>query len=523
MMTRYFRYVIQNTEPLRIANDSSSQSGQTVSLKYIPGTTVRGFVIHRLAGEKDFEKYKSVLFSVNVRYLNAFLYEGDRDCEDGVKRGKELLPSLKGFYEDKTSGDKHGKKEIENGVVKGGDIKNNKKADLAHYCAIKDDCIYFYEVESASDMKIKIGKEKEQKVFRNEYIRAGYQFVGYIALDDTEYSDRIEQMLKEVFQGEIYLGNGRSQGLGKCIVKDAGMEQMKAFPYREYCVEAAQKEVYMMLLSNTVMRNPYGEYCGLDLKWLQERFRVEKLQIAYCSSSVVEVRGYNRAWKGKTPSVTMYEQGSVFHLTFDGRVSEETLRELMHAGIGIRKNEGFGRILFLDPAQYKNIKYKVKGEIPLDALDADKMLDLPQNQQVLKRVAKKYYKFLLAEGMRERMLSGVNAAKLPNSQLGTVRALLEKNQYRGKEGVEEIKRYFDHIRTKEENQRTHNERKSMKPFITQITKCLDNSLNSLAGIGHLQKIMGIGVDKLLTEQEEIQMKCQYLLDLFRYENRGGNQ
>ena len=48
-MAEYIRYKIINTEPLRIADDSTSQSGQTTTLRYIPGTTVRGFVINQLA------------------------------------------------------------------------------------------------------------------------------------------------------------------------------------------------------------------------------------------------------------------------------------------------------------------------------------------------------------------------------------------------------------------------------------------------------------------------------------------
>lgn len=38
-MSNYFRYVIKNMEPLRIADDSSSQNGQTNTLRYIPGSS----------------------------------------------------------------------------------------------------------------------------------------------------------------------------------------------------------------------------------------------------------------------------------------------------------------------------------------------------------------------------------------------------------------------------------------------------------------------------------------------------
>ena len=37
-MSRYIRFVIENVAPVRIANDETSQHGQTDTLKYIPGS-----------------------------------------------------------------------------------------------------------------------------------------------------------------------------------------------------------------------------------------------------------------------------------------------------------------------------------------------------------------------------------------------------------------------------------------------------------------------------------------------------
>ena len=45
---KYIRYIVKNDEPLRIADDSTSQNGQTVTLRYIPGTTIRGYIVNQL-------------------------------------------------------------------------------------------------------------------------------------------------------------------------------------------------------------------------------------------------------------------------------------------------------------------------------------------------------------------------------------------------------------------------------------------------------------------------------------------
>ena len=90
-MRRYLRYVLMNVEPIRIPDDSTSQSGQTMTLKFIPGTTIRGLVVNALSRGKEFDEIRQALFSSDVRYLNACV----------SVEGKELFPSPKGFYEDK--------------------------------------------------------------------------------------------------------------------------------------------------------------------------------------------------------------------------------------------------------------------------------------------------------------------------------------------------------------------------------------------------------------------------------------
>ena len=117
-MAEYLRYVIRNIEPVRIADDSTSQSGQTNTLRYIPGTTIRGLIINALAGNEEFEQIKQKLFSEKMAYLNAYPMAGER----------ELFPSPKGFYEDKS--DAEGKKEIENVVVNGEFTEGSKRAGL---------------------------------------------------------------------------------------------------------------------------------------------------------------------------------------------------------------------------------------------------------------------------------------------------------------------------------------------------------------------------------------------------------
>lgn len=60
------------------------------------------------------------------------------------------------------------------------------------------------------------------------------------------------------------------------------------------------------------MVNEYGEMSGLYIPELEQELGCEKLEIVRCATSIREVYGYNRIWKGTVPSAVMYEAGSVF-------------------------------------------------------------------------------------------------------------------------------------------------------------------------------------------------------------------
>ncbi len=215
-MSKYLRIVFQNLEPLRISDDGISQGGQTAALRYIPGSALRGVVVNALSHRPDFESMKKMLLSQEVRYLNAYPLDGER----------ELIPSPLGFYENRV--EREGKKELENVVISGSFTEGNKRAALGSFCRRDGDCIYYYTPDTGSDLKIRINPEEggKQGVFRNEYLCAGYMFAGYIAVDAAA----LEEVIRDVFQKDMVLGNARSAGLGKCKILSCGYAER--LPYQ---------------------------------------------------------------------------------------------------------------------------------------------------------------------------------------------------------------------------------------------------------------------------------------------------
>lgn len=498
-MSRYIRYMIENVSPLRISDNSTSQSGQTFSLKHIPGTTMRGYVISRLAQRDTFEvKEKKLLFSDKVRFLNAYMHVSDKD----------LIPSPKGFYEDKNP-DNY---EVQNVTIDGELNDGYKRASLGRYCYLENGCIHYYNVETEADMRIRIGTSKEQNIFRNECIQPGYCFAGYIAVEDDELADEI----REILTGYIYLGNGRSQGLGKCKVLNS--EWIDQIPYSAYAAQTdMEQECYLMLLSHGTMLDERGIFCGLNLHTLEEQLGVKDLSIEYASTSIVQIHGYNRVYRSKTPSVPMYEQGSVFHLSYTGCIRKENLLRLMDQGIGVRRNEGFGRILFLK--EYEQITRKEPGQMTQSAVDTP-LKKMPEDERTLRKIAGNYYRLLLQQKIQEQIRKGTNAQGINRSQVGQVLAVLEQNKYNAAEGKQIIEQYFANALKKDDKKNKHDNKNSIRPFEQVISDVLNQPIQDTLHWHDIKEVMGVPVTELLTEQDAYGIKVRYLIDLIRYENKG---
>ncbi|MDE6435257.1 MAG: hypothetical protein K2L07_13625 [Lachnospiraceae bacterium] len=506
-MSKYLRYEIKNMEPIRIADNSSSQLGQTMTLRYIPGSAIRGLIVNSFLEDDDFHQIKKLLFSNQIRYLNAY----------PAMNGKELMPSPKGFYEDKTQGKK---KEIQNVVTDGNFKEGFKRASLGNYCYMKDGCIRYYHIKTGSDMKIKMNIENAEKknVFRNEYIMPGYHFVGYIVADeDTEL---ILERMKNILQGQVILGNGRSAGMGKCMVKSC--EYADDIPYQEYQADQdLSGECYMMLLSNTVMRDAGGSYCGLDLESIEFQMGVSDLEIKFCSTSTVESKGFNRTWMGPTPSLVMYEQGSVFHFSYRGKFTAERAHAMMDRGIGVRRNEGFGRVLFLK--DYGQVHFKQEGEQDCENRKIENHANLSsEDMEVLKIAAHRYYKRKIEQAVNRYVVDEkFKIGNITSSRLGQIASIAETYQYHPIQGISYIKKYLAHISEKEGKQNIQKSKNKIDGIAKIVSEILDHSLEETLQIKtkHKDMVMGIKKEDILSAEETGTIKLQLLISLARYENK----
>ena len=496
-MTYYLSYKLKNEAPLRFADDSIAQKGQTGTLHYIPGSAMRGLVITELAN-KGFDEKKEPLFT-SVRFLNAY----------PVVEDTPLLPSPKGFYEDKAESD--GKKPLKNVVTDGKSVEGLKRARLGEFCSLSGDTIFFYSMQTGGDLKIRMDGDQ---MFRNEYIDSGYMFSGAIASEDRDLLETISSIIGE----KIYLGNARGAGMGTCTVLSKDISEN--IPFEEDAIKAdKENECYMMLLSPTAMRDKNGEPTGLDLGILQDRLGVQNLKVSYCSTSVRNIQGYNRTWRGHIPSVMMYDKGSVFHLTFDGKLEQSKARALMDSGIGERIYDGFGRVLFMEG--YDTLQNKERGG-DLHLKNKSGIEPEASDEEVLYSIARKYYRRLMEDAMDRYIVDHpLDKGMLGSSKTRGVEPILTMNRFDYDNAVRLLGKYFEHEKEKESKQRVHKDLKSTRNIGEHVFTVLEGDLEDILSMEtkNKEEVMTIPKKKLMSAEEIGEMKLLFLVKELRYDSR----
>lgn len=563
-MTKYIKYRLLSLEPVRIADDSSAKQGQAMTQRYIPGSTMRGLVVSALSGRVEFSQIRKKLLSEKVRFMNAYLTV----CADGQIR--ELLPAPKGFYEDKSIPKEGQRKKLKSIVTDGAVDDAMKRAGLGVnvYFAFENDaasgrkddssgCIHYYSPRIIADTKIHLGRGKEQDIFRSTSMDAGYRFTGYIAVDDADLPLEVQspgtpatlaEAVKSVLHGTVVIGNARTSGLGKCFVEYCALTE--TMPYADYSMGpdlsgSEKKDCYMLLLSDTVMRDRNGEYCGLDPSGLEEVLGVRKLRIVGCSTSVTEVRGFNRHYGGPIPSVVMYEKGSLFHLQYEGCLDRKHLEEVHRKGIGVRRNEGFGQILFLDHCE--DLRYKQKGlqedwncsrgeeHQPGSGLLQSAESAAPQQEknqenhagdrEVLRIAAKARYRNMIRYAMQEYIVHEKPGMNSSASQLGNILSIATADRFRPEDAWKSIDAYYMHKIRKEGKLRVHGEQakryvRSNSLYEKVILPIRDLPLYELLKIpfrSASHTVMGFEAESLLDREEEQRLRLELLIQLIRFD------
>ena len=365
--------------------------------KYLPGSVMRGYVISQLAARDPawFEAHKQTLLGNGIRFLNAF-----PSLEIGEDQFIPSIPTPAGFYEERST--KGFISALQRDIPIG-----YKRANMGEFCCRTeqdDSKLHCFNPRTAASLRILRSDEKQ--VFTTDAIAEGTYFDGYILLDDPALAQSISEQLLET----AMLGADRFAGSGFCSVTKLEAVEAPHWMKESAVEEAPGQTLYMLLLSPMAMFKD-GDPVGLDKQTFAEKLGVESVGIDRCATALTEVQGFNRKLGIRMPALPMYAAGSIFKLVCSTTPDAERLRAMEWSGLGVRRSEGFGQVLFLK--NYEAIKGYEKLELRPERQDGASV-----------RLRRAKAKWLLE-----------NCNNLPDglskSQIGSIQALCERGMFNG--------------------------------------------------------------------------------------------
>lgn len=405
--THCLHYTLYTETPVSMTDYNRSGENSWDTHGYIAGAAVRGMAASLLAQRYPdwFAANKIALLTEKTRFLSAFPVRNDNTA---------VLPSLKGFYEQKDGSDF--RSVLENGEISEG----SKRADVGSFCTIENGVLHYWNARTGGSQRI---QRTDKLIFQTRSIDAGQRFDGYILLDDASLAPK----LAEVLCGTVWIGADRYDGMGKCRMTIEACEAPAYAHYGKAQRHNENKVLYMLALSPLSMTNECGEPCGINWDVLAEKLGVASVKSDFSSTSVSEYGGFNRQWGCHTPAVRMYDAGSLFKISFEGAAPDEAhLSVIEQSGLGLRRAEGFGQVLFLSESLFGSIKAKQ----PVEYTAAPRRKSAAELRRkrltwIMEQCEKKF------------------AGDISDSQLGSIQALCEEHKH-NPDALQQMKNYFAH-------------------------------------------------------------------------------
>lgn len=463
------RYRLHTELPVLITNLARSNFNNQFTQGFLSGSAVRGVVMSYLALYRPewLEEHRVELLGEKVRFLNALPYQKEAPT----------IPTIKGYYENKLTGSIYSILNQEN------PNEGDKRAKLGTFCFLRENSLVHWSTHTASALRIKRKTEQDDpQLFNNQFICAGQDFEGYILLDNPQLAMEISS----VFTQDVWLGADRYEGFGRCSV--TALEAVERPTIYEKTTVPNNPTLCMLLMSPAVMLDDKGNACGIDTVQLAKLLGVGKVAIQKCSTSVSEYTSFNRTWQCFSPTMRMYDAGSVFRLELDSIPSADALERVQRRGIGIRCNEGFGQVVFLpfDSITAINAAAELTAKSKAEASTSSVAMVRRKRLQWIMENAKT-----------------VKGWTLSKSQLGNIQAVCESSRSK-----RELDRFFDH--------NMQNRGSEYKARFEKCHRFMDKVLTQpLSQTLHCSEVR---VDR---EQDKLNLLCE-LFNFSRKSEEGGN-
>lgn len=236
-----------------------------------------------------------------------------------------------------------------------------KLRPIKDFLPLSDDPPYTHPVRKSSELHIKVnaetGRVEEGQLYGYTVLDAGQYFVGELQCADENAWNHLCEMtgIAERTAMEWRLGKARRRGYGKVTawLKRCDDEEPLwiQLPLEERVTDIHQR-ISLTLLTDAIIQNRWGQQAvGFAEDWLEETLGLGKVEIvdAYVRSRTVDSFNSHLGLPGWRD--TALAAGSVVWFTLKEPPDDwqERLDRLEREGIGLRRNEGFGRVAFNHP------------------------------------------------------------------------------------------------------------------------------------------------------------------------------
>ncbi len=439
MITRFYPYTLTLQAPLLITAPEGD-ANSVHSMGFIPGSTIRGAVASRLNPTKNAKTFKQYILSGQVCYLNAY----------PTVYGQRTLPMPVSLRQEKYGDTTHdlayysGQPQAENGwpdeqlQSAEAPFVSLDKATLTAAVATLDSRVhqqrdrsegraYTYRDPQQPDIE-----ESRGTIFTYEALEAGQQFQGIIVIfgKNQKETDNLWQEIKKALGKGLSLGRSRNARYGgsASVTIECLRDRETDGATRMIRGNLAQGSLFCVLLTaDYVGRNPKSGQSDptafrQDITECLGKNRVEVLRTRWAFRLV---GGFNRKWGLQLPQTLALRAGSLLVLKAKNNIPDSDLLKIEQTGLGERRAEGFGRVVFLEKP---NETCTISEENPSDP---------PEPEQPVSSLITTMQKRIVLGALEHRITQSAanltrNAKSIPStSLLGRLRVPLRKGAAAG--------------------------------------------------------------------------------------------
>jgi len=231
------------------------------------------------------------------------------------------------------------------------------------------------------------GIPAEGQFFNYESLKTGQTFIGDIRGDDAVV-DEFYETFRDA--GRLYIGRSKNSQYGE--IRLSWLELPKRSSEIPVPSSGASGAISMTFLSDTIIYGPQGSpVCSKEniKTWLRTKTGIPSLSIGKAFLRTKEVENYVSVWKLRRPSEYCLAAGSCLLIELESSQNNSPVfSSLESEGIGKRREEGFGRVVF--GLQKPSPKWAVLPTRVLPGSSAEKAVVLPPVSSRLSKIVQSH-------------------------------------------------------------------------------------------------------------------------------------